>query len=294
VEYVGTKHAEGRSARYCSDVNIRLRKFAEAFPGLITEPRAKEMREWLHGLPIGPRSKVNFATTVQAMFRFAKREHILPYTWDELHGLKAPKAPRGTPSVFSPEVMELLFARAIRSEHPGCRALVPWLALRAFAGIREAEMRPDRIGWHCVDLEAGFIVMAAETTKCKRWRRIPIQPNLRAWLLPYKRETGPICSLLHPLDAWQALLATAAVRSHNNVLRDSYSSYRLAQTKDLQATSLETGNSPRMIMECYSTIRTVDGQLITPALAEKWFSIMPPADAGLGCPDEPHPKSRAA
>jgi hypothetical protein len=54
-----------------------------------------------------------------------------------------------------------------------------------------------------------------------------------------------------------------------NALRHSYISYRVAETGDAARTSLEAGNSPKMIFRHYREI--VDGDAAT-----AWFSIMPP------------------
>ena len=54
-----------------------------------------------------------------------------------------------------------------------------------------------------------------------------------------------------------------------NGLRHSYASYRLAVTANAPEVSLEMGNTPQMIHRHYR-------ELVTPAKAEKWFSLLPP------------------
>jgi hypothetical protein len=54
-----------------------------------------------------------------------------------------------------------------------------------------------------------------------------------------------------------------------NALRHSFISYRVAETGDVARTSLEAGNSPKMIFRHYREI--VDAEA-----AKAWFSIRPP------------------
>jgi len=57
-----------------------------------------------------------------------------------------------------------------------------------------------------------------------------------------------------------------------NALRHSFISYRVAESKDMAATALEAGNSPKVIFQNYR-------ELVTPAEAKAWFGIMPPKQA---------------
>ena len=54
-----------------------------------------------------------------------------------------------------------------------------------------------------------------------------------------------------------------------NALRHSFVSYRVAETGDVARTSLEAGNSPKMVFGHYR-------EIVDKASAETWFSITPP------------------
>ena len=54
-----------------------------------------------------------------------------------------------------------------------------------------------------------------------------------------------------------------------NALRHSFFSYRVSMTGDVARTSLEAGNSPKMIFRHYR-------EIVTEEDAKAWFSIMPP------------------
>jgi hypothetical protein len=101
---------------------------------------------------------------------------------------------------------------------------------------------------------------------------VPLPDNLKAWLAPWREETGPILSMS---DASGALGDTAAKAKipggwRQNALRHSFISYRVAETGDVARTSLEAGNSPKMIFRHYREI--VDEEAM-----KAWWSITPPA-----------------
>ena len=102
-------------------------------------------------------------------------------------------------------------------------------------------------------------------------RLVPLSENLKAWLAPWRGETGPVITIT---DASGALSDTAVKAKvpggwRQNALRHSFISYRVALTGDVARTALEAGNSPKMIFRHYREV--VDEQA-----AEAWFGIMPP------------------
>jgi integrase len=62
------------------------------------------------------------------------------------------------------------------------------LAIGAFAGVREAEIK--RLNWSEVDQKRGHIEIKSSKAKSARRRIIEMQPNLREWLRPYAELTG--------------------------------------------------------------------------------------------------------
>ena len=54
-----------------------------------------------------------------------------------------------------------------------------------------------------------------------------------------------------------------------NALRHSFISYRVAETGDVARTSLEAGNSPKIVFRNYRDV-------VDEVAAKSWFSITPP------------------
>jgi hypothetical protein len=100
---------------------------------------------------------------------------------------------------------------------------------------------------------------------------VPLSDNLKAWLAPWRGETGPILTIT---DASGALGDTAVKAKipggwRQNALRHSFISYRVAETGDVARTSLEAGNSPKMIFRHYR-------EIVDEEATKAWWSIHPP------------------
>ena len=161
-----------------------------------------------------------------------------------------------TPEIFTVEEMRKILKAATPE-------MIPYFAIGAFAGLRSTEI--GRLDWSAIDLKTGYIRLEWEITKTRQRRLVPILPNLREWLQPHYRESGPIC-----IPQFRRRIVPCAkaakVPWKPNALRHSYGSYRLADLQDAPRVSLEMGNSPAMLFKHYR-------ELVTPERAKEWFKI---------------------
>jgi len=160
-------------------------------------------------------------------------------------------------SIFTPEQIAGLLKKADVT-------LRPYLALGAFAGLRTAELQ--RLDWSEIDLNRGYITVAASKAKTRQRRLIPISDNLKLWLTPSRKVSGPVC--LHANCQHAARVKCEGFTWAKNKLRHSYISYRLAILHDTARVALEAGNSPEVIFGHYR-------ELVTPEAAKAWFEIKP-------------------
>jgi integrase len=124
----------------------------------------------------------------------------------------------------------------------------------------------QRLDWSEVDLDRGFITVAAHKAKTRQRRLVPIAENLKLWLRPYVKPSGPIC--LHQRPQMALARLCDGFRWEANGLRHSYISYRLAILHDTARVALEAGNSPEVIFAHYR-------ELVTPEEAQDWFNVKP-------------------
>ena len=98
--------------------------------------------------------------------------------------------------------------------------------------------------------DQGYIEVKARKAKTKARRLVPIQPNLKAWLEPYRESSGAVCNFTCLSYRYAQLSRKAQVEWKLNALRHSYASYRLAQIQDAAKVALEMGTARK----CFSNI----------------------------------------
>jgi integrase len=261
-EVVEAKRKDGHSPIYIADLKKRLATFCGDFGERpIAAITVEELDNWLRNLECGPKSRANFRANVGVLFSYATQRRMLDSN-PILHTAK-PKLPDNPPEIFAVDKLAaLLNAAATRAPD-----VVPMLAIGAFAGVREAEIK--RLNWSEIDQRRGHVEIKSSKAKSARRRIVEMQPNLREWLRPYAGMTGAVV----PGNARKklALVRTAAglTRWPKNGLRHSYASYRLAAIHDAPRVSSELGHTgPQML---YSTYR----ELVLPEEAERYWSIIP-------------------
>jgi integrase len=181
----------------------------------------------------------------------------------------APKLIDKAPEIFSVDELTAL----LNAASTAAPDILPMLALGAFAGLRESEIK--RLDWGEVNLQRGYIEVKAAKAKTAKRRVVRIQPNLAQWLGPYSAMSGVVVPVnsRKKLDAVRK--ASRLQRWSKNGLRHSFASYRLAATNDAAAVAAELGHSTSQML--YSTYR----ELVLPEEAERYWKIAPQPDSNL-------------
>jgi len=265
-EVVEAKRKDGRAPMYVADLKKRLARFCADFGKRpIAGITVEELDDWLRGLDCSPKTRMNFRANVGVLFSYAERRRMIDS--NPILRTARPKLIDLPPDIFAVDELAALI-NAASSRAPD---IVPMLAIGAFAGLREAEIK--RLDWSEVDQKRGHIEVKSSKAKSARRRLIEIQPNLREWLGPYASVTGSVV----PVNARKKLdlvrKAAGLERWPQNGLRHSFASYRLASTHDAPRVAGELGHtSPQML---YSTYR----ELVLPTEAERYWKIVPAVKA---------------
>jgi len=148
---------------------------------------------------------------------------------------------------------------------------LPMLAIGAFAGLRDAEIK--RLDWTNVKFSRGHIDVTAAKAKSARRRIVPIQPNLAAWLGPYVEMTGAVVPFAARGKLERVRKSAGLTRWPKNGLRHSFASYRLAATNDAPRVAAELGHATPQLL--YSAYR----ELVMPEEACRYWQIAPAAEA---------------
>ena len=263
-EFTATKIQDRLSKRYLRMIRETMRRIGDRFPGPIAEITTLQLNGWVRRGDHSVVTRNKWIGLLKEFFEFARRRAYLPKleptAADDLRIGKRGDTDIG---IFKPEEMEKL----LRCAKPDT---LPLLAIGGFAGLRAAEIA--RLDWKAVDLDRRMIQLRASQAKTAARRIVPISDNLAAWLWPLKRE-GRVLSGQDAFRRLTGLAKQAQISWPHNALRHSYISYRIAVVQNAAQVALEAGNSPTIIFKHYR-------ELVTREEADKWFSIMPTADAG--------------
>jgi len=254
------------SAAYLKDLNTRLPHIAATFVGPIGQVTHGQLETWLRSRAGSLRSRNNYRGLIVTLWRFARqRGYLLRDRATEADMLPRAKDNGTEIEVFRPADFSKLIAKADAT-------VVPFLAIGAFTGLRHAELL--RLEWEDVRFDQGFVEVKAKKAKTAQRRLVPIQPNLQAWLAPYRAHTGPVCVWSRIGRKASVLAREMGIRWPNNGLRHSYATYRLAHCQDAAKVALEMGNTPSMIFRHYR-------ELVTPKDAAAWWNISPKQAANV-------------
>ena len=266
AEVLAAKRKDGLSSRYLKMLRLYLKRFSQDFGNrLIADITVEELDAWLRNLPFSPKTRVNYRINIGVLFSHATRRRIIDH--NPVAFTSKPKLVDKAPEIFAVDELRSLLEAAAKLEPDA----LPMLAIGAFAGLRDAEIR--RLHWNEIDLARGHIEVTAAKAKSARRRIVPIQPNLAAWLRPYAGMTGHVVPRGDANKLKRVRKAAALARWPQNGLRHSFASYRLAAIHDAPRVAAELGHtSPQML---YSTYR----ELVLPAEAERYWKIEPAAEA---------------
>jgi integrase len=260
-ELLKAKKADGASARYVADLGYRLSHFASTFgEETVSTITSAQIDDWLRALNLSLISRNNYRRVVLTMFGFAvQRGYAIDNPAERTAKAKVVGDAPGILTVQ--QTANLLVVASPES--------LPYVAIGAFAGLRRAELQ--RLDWSDVHFPDNLIEVTAKNAKAARRRFVKIQPNLREWLIPVRKNSGKVApdDFRRQFDA--ARVAAGIVEWPDNALRHSFASYHLAKFRNQNALALEMGHTnSNMIFEHYR-------QLVKPKDAERYWNIRPAA-----------------
>jgi integrase len=269
-EYLQPKKA----SKYRRNVVTMLERFSSRFETRpLSDLQGPEIEAWLNSFEHGLRTRRNHRSAVVSLVNFAKLKRYLPKDWDALNEVTNPDPPRPRISIYTPDELLRILNRA--ETYKAGRKLVPLIAVTAFAGVRHGEMNEelklDHLEWSDFDWDRKTIYIADEAAKTRDDRELDMPANLIAWLEPYRRASGKICSVVNTSNALCRIRKKAGIEGpRHNALRKSFITYRVALTRNIEAVAYEAGNSVRVIRSNYKR-----KQNSLRDAAQRWFSIMP-------------------
>ncbi|MES2658142.1 MAG: site-specific integrase [Verrucomicrobiota bacterium] len=311
--YESAKKAEGLRPMSLQGIKTRCGRFAKDFEKrLISTMTTSEISDWILSLAavrqrgsmkgkagkggepsqVGLLAKRNHRLAVSGLFNYAKTRG-----WVESNPVTdaaRPKPPKTRPGILRPAEVTRFFGALEKT----ASALVPFWAVRFFAGVREAEV--VRMDWSMIDLAAEEIHLPDTVTKTGNSRTVKIEPALAAFLAPHAQPDGPIVSrsamarryhLAKATNQLQAEDAAAAEAARNigeepprlfpspipaNAARHSFATFHLLAFRHAGETSIQLGHggSPELLHRHYKGIASE-------AEAKAFWNIRPTAPANV-------------
>ncbi len=267
-EMIELRRQNGASEPYLSDLRCRTKPFTEAFKVHPASVTTGDCQRWLDGLKGASSTKNATRRVIHRLFAHCESRGYIPRATNPVDGTQQFNGHRDSAvEVWSAAEMVTLLSHASTE-------FLPALAIGGFAGLRTSEILA--LDWKDIRLSERAIKVSHRKARCAGTRLAPIADNLAAWLAPLVKKQGPVWPHGETWreraksfnDHQKATAAAAGLEWKHNALRHSFVTYRVASTQDVNRTSLEAGNSAKIVFAHYRA-------LATQAEGKAWFSIMP-------------------
>jgi integrase len=253
-----SKADAGRSRLHVRHLGWSLKKFGAAFPKHnVNEIHRHHLEDWLNAQSYGAKTRLNYLRDFNILFNFA-----VSRGWtagNPAADIEKPSLPDSDIAVLKTDQVSALLASS-----PG--TILAGVATKVFAGLRTAELWS--LDWS--EVSESEIIVKGVKAKTRQRRVVNISDNLRAWLLPYRKASGPITSLTG--KHWHFALGAAAEIANApmpmNILRHTFGSYHYALHRNENLTAAEMGNSPAMVFRHYRAV-------VTPEAAKQFWNLLP-------------------
>jgi integrase len=238
-EFLSVKQQDNVSPKYLADLRSKLGRFVNSFHGtLVCNLTLAEIDAWIRSLDIGTVSRESYRRNVSVLLEFGRRRGYLRA--NPAADIKIRRRPEGEVSILTPDELANLLSKCAPE-------IVPYVAICAFAGLRPSEAA--NLEWPDIHLDTMQIEVRARHSKTRRYRLVPIQPNLSKWLMQFRSEDRSVYYSRRKFR--EAYRAAGMEEWKMDILRHSYGTYRLPILKSAEALALEMGNSSDVIFRHY-------------------------------------------
>jgi integrase len=264
AEFLAARQAAGIRPRYLRTLRASIERFLKNRRDKpMAEITPAEILEHITRNGWKPSTMRSYLVDVRTLFSFAvKRKYLRE---NPALAVDLPRMDEKPPGILTPDqARELL--HVCLDVAPD---ILPAIALNPFGGLRRAEAEKNELA----EISAEFVEVQAHKAKTRRRRLVPISPQLRNWL-DCSRAVGGTLPAVNYADKFKSALDKAGLRADwpQNALRHSFASYHYAKHRNENDTAAIMGISPQMVFAHYR-------ELVRPADADAFFSILPPPDA---------------
>lgn len=217
------------------------------------------LQDWLDSEFAHPVTRNTVRKRLVTLFRWARKQGYLPRdATTEIEHTEAAREPATEIGIISPSLLNQAF-ELVHSKTP---YLLPSLAIASQCGLRRSEVHKQN--WEDIDLERKILRVSAAKTNTPAKRLVPVCDALVKTLQHFQGEGG--ISKGHDIDRARKLCRDGGLVLPENCFRHSFITYRCALTGDIPSTSLEAGNSVRIVHQHYRELATKEDGVA-------WFNV---------------------
>lgn len=252
---------EGKEDRHINGTRSLMSRFnAEYGDRMAADITTEIVDDFLMHLKLSPVTVDNYRRAISGMFSHAIR--LKAATENPASEAIRAKKIKQEPGILTPPQLAAMLAAATDR-------YLPALAISFFSGIRASEI--EELRWENIDFDEGHIEIKATVAKKDKRRFVPIEDNLRAWILPHRKKRGLVIESpqIHRTERESAMEIAGVNPWPANAGRHSYGSYHLAEFNDAGKTAFNMGKkNPTELYEDYRA-------LVKPKDAHTYWSIVP-------------------
>ena len=264
--YIETKIQANRRPSTIDQARAFITHFAAAFENVpLCQISAPEILDWLKGSKTHPRAIGPYRAVLHAFFEYARKHGAV--ATNPVGSIPRPSSERGEIQVFTPDEVSALLSTCSHV----CPDLVPYFALGIFAGLRP-QNELQNLNWPNVNFQDKVIRVTPATAKNRRQRLVDMSDNLTRWLLPHRENRGTI---FWSRRAYRKVRERAGVTWSSDIMRHTFGSYHLAQSRNAAETSLQMGHTTTDVL--FNHYRS----LVTNEQAERFWNIRPQSSGGV-------------
>jgi integrase len=263
-EFLAAKATAGLRPRYLKTLRASIKRFQLGRgEKRIAKITPAEIQEYITANGWVPSTMRSYLVDVRTLFAFAKKRKYI--TDDVSLAVDLPRVEEAPPGIVTPDQTAAVLNASI-DHSPDILAS---LALILFGGLRRSEA--EALEWK--EISDKYVEVKGHKAKTRQRRLAPMSPQLKEWL-DSAREVGSTLPTINYADKLKLVLDKAKLRAEwtQNAMRHSFASYHFAKFNSENETAQRMGNSPQMVFKHYR-------ELVQPGDAEKFFAVLPPADA---------------
>jgi integrase len=234
-EFLASKRKAGRRESYVRNLEFVLNCFKRDFQNQNVNDISRDgIESWLDRFN-NLTSRKNRIRDLSVLFEFCRRRGYCGS--NPLQNIERPTITRRRPEIFSvSETTALLTTAELHKE----LQLVPVIAIGLFAGLRIEEIK--KLDWRNVHLEEKEIDVDENVAKTRQQRSVEMCDSLVAWLIPHRRNAGPVMPKGFRNRKDKLLTLAGVTTWSRNALRHSFGSYHCAHSQNPNMTAFQMGH----------------------------------------------------